>query len=364
MEAKLVLEDGTVFKGKGLGYEGTTWGEVVFNTSMTGYQEILTDPSYRGQLVTLTYPLIGNYGINHNDFESYEIHAGGLIIREDCSRPNHWQSQNTLDVFLKEYKITGITNIDTRALTRRLRSKGSMFGVISSEILDEKELNKIIKQKIKEKRCLVEEVSVSTPTRIPGKGPRVVVMDFGVKYNIVRYLKSLGADIFVLPYSSSAEEVLSYNPDGILLSNGPGDPMDISEKVPEIQSLATKNIPVFGICLGHQLLGLAFGGRTYKLKFGHHGGNHPVKDLRTGKVLITTQNHGYALEDGLPPEIEVTHINLNDGTIEGIKHKDLPVSSVQYHPEAGPGPKDSTLLFNEFINKLTGQRNVKKLVNF
>lgn len=362
MQALLVLEDGKVFKGTALGKKGTTWGEVVFNTSMTGYEEILTDPSYRGQLVTLTYPLIGNYGINGKDLESYEPHLAGLIIKEACFKPNHWQARNNLVGYLNKEKIIGISDIDTRALTRYIREKGSMYGVISSENDDINQLMNLAREKGRQKRELVKEVSLKRTTRIPGRGFRIVVMDFGVKYNILRYLRSLEADLIIVPYDTTAEEVLDYNPDGILLSSGPGDPRDLPEVVEEVKKLVNY-IPVFGICLGHQLLGLAFGASIYKLKFGHHGGNHPVKNLINGRIVITTQNHGYAIADSHLPGLEVTHRNLNDGTIEGIRHKELPVFSLQYHPEAGPGPVDSHSVFEDFINLLQEDR-AKKIVNF
>jgi carbamoyl-phosphate synthase small subunit len=351
MKAVLALEDGRCFEGRALGRKGTTWGEVVFNTSMTGYEEILTDPSYRGQLVTMTYPLIGNYGINEKDFESYEPHLEGLIIKEACELPNHWQQKMTLENYLLKERIIGISDIDTRALTRHIREQGSMYGVISTENLSIKEMVELAQKQKTVKRNLVEEVSLKRATHIPGKGFRIVVMDFGVKYNILRYLRQLDADLIVVPYNTKAEEIYSYNPDGILLSNGPGDPRDLPEVVAEIKKLV-EYYPVFGICLGHQLLGLAFGAEIYKLKFGHHGGNHPVKDLENGKVRITTQNHGYAIADSLPDELEVTALNLNDGTIEGIKHKELPVFSLQYHPEAGPGPEDSAGVFGDYLDIL------------
>lgn len=358
-KAVLVLEDGKIFSGKTLGIIGTTWGEVVFNTSMTGYEKILSDPSYKGQLVTLTYPLIGNYGLNEDDYESYDVHLEGLIIKESCQYPNHWDSNIDINTYFMEKKIIGITDIDTRALTRHIRNMGSMFGAISSEIFDTHELLEIVRQKVKEKVYLVNDVSISTPTRLKGNGPRIVVMDFGVKYNVIRFLKRFNADIFIVPANTSAQEVLNYYPDALLLSSGPGNPADIPEVVEEVKTLIGI-LPIFGICLGHQILGLALGATTYKLKFGHHGGNHPVKDLNSGKVIITTQNHGYAIkEDSLTDEIEVTHINLNDGTIEGMKHKKYPVLSIQYHPEAAPGPNDSNYIFYEFMKIIGDTKKFK-----
>ncbi len=355
MKAILALEDGRFFEGRGLGRKGTTWGEVVFNTSMTGYEEILTDPSYRGQLVTLTYPLIGNYGINEQDFESYEPHLEGLIIKEACEFPNHWQHKMTLQNYLVKENITGIHDIDTRALTRHIREKGSMFGVISTDNLNVDDLVRLANKKKLKKRNLVEEVSLKRATRIPGKGFRIVVMDFGVKYNILRHLRKLDAELVVVPFDTKAEEIYSYKPDGILLSSGPGDPRDLPEVVAEIKKLV-EFYPVFGICLGHQLLGMTFGAEIYKLKFGHHGGNHPVKCQLSGKVKITTQNHGYAIKDNLPSELEITAVNLNDGTVEGLKHKELPAFSLQYHPEAGPGPEDSVDIFYEYLEVLKDSR--------
>jgi len=355
MEAALFLEDGKYYTGKLLGQEGTTWGEIVFNTSMTGFEEILTDPSYRGQIVLLTYPLIGNYGFNEKDIESYNLHLEGLVIKNTCDNPHHWQSNNNLNSYLVKNNKTGITDIDTRSLTKHIRENGNMFGIISSEFKKIENLKEKLFTGVKEKRNLVKEVSVSEPVLVSGDGPRIVVMDFGVKYNILRYLKNAGAELIIVPANTSKEEVMNYSPDGILLSSGPGDPGDLSEIIKEIKKIIGK-IPTFGICLGHQLLGLALGGSTYKMKFGHHGGNHPVKDLNTGKVIITTQNHGYALKDNLPSGIEVTHRNLNDQTIEGMRYTDYAIFSLQYHPEAAPGPADSNYIFHEFISSIEGNK--------
>ena len=359
MTALLVLEDGRLFKGKSLGERGTVIGEVVFNTSMTGYEEILTDPSYRGQLVTLTYPLVGNYGVNKKDNESYRPHLSGLIIKELCTNPNHWQLKSNLSSYLQDEGIVGITDIDTRALTRHIRKKGCMRGIISSKIMDSQKLLSIIKKSELPGEELVKEVSMKKITSYPGNGPRLIIMDFGVKYNIIRNLKNLDAEIITVPYNTGAREILNLSPDGILLSNGPGDPRSLPEVVKEIKKLVN-NVPIFGICLGHQLLGMALGCSIYKLKFGHHGGNHPVKNLQNYSIKITSQNHGYAIKkDSLVPGVEVTHINLNDGTIEGIKHSKYACFSLQYHPEAGPGPDDSNSIFAYFIDIIKSGGNMR-----
>lgn len=354
MKALLVLEDGTVFFGNTFAGQGEVSGEVVFNTGMTGYQEVLTDPSYKGQIVTMTYPLIGNYGINSEDIESGRIQVEGFVVREYEPVPSNWRSQHTLADYLNQQGIVGIEGVDTRALTRRIRLSGAMKGVISTSDLDPDSLMKKAKASPGlVGRDLVKEVTCHRPYEwAPEKTARfnVVALDCGMKFNIARNLAQRGCDITVVPAHSTAEEIRAINPDGIMLSNGPGDPEPITYAVDTIKRLIPY-YPIFGICLGHQLLGLAFGGKTYKLKFGHRGANHPVKNLLTGKVEITSQNHGFCvdMESIKDPEIEITHINLNDQTLEGMRHRTLPIFSVQYHPEASPGPHDSSYLFDEFI---------------
>ena len=351
MKSVLVLEDGTYFPGEGFGQKGETAGEVVFNTCMTGYQEITTDPSYNGQIVTMTYPLVGNYGFNGEDNESYKTHLQGFIVKELCAEPNNWRNSTAPDDYFKKNNIIGLKGIDTRALTQHIRSHGSMFGIISTECGNVDILLEKLKAKMEEKRSLVMEVTTREPYHIPGAGSRVALLDFGVKRNIIRSLQKRGCDIYILPASSTAKEILSVNPDGVLVSNGPGDPKDLPEAKAVLQQLLGKK-PLFGICLGHQLLGLSLGGNTYKLKFGHHGGNHPVKDFITGRCYITSQNHNFALEKDFSNEIEITHMNVNDNTVEGFRHRTLPVLSVQYHPEAAPGPQDSAYLFDEFLKMM------------
>ena len=361
--ALLVLEDGLAFSGHAFGAIGEAAGEVIFNTSMTGYQEILTDPSYRGQLVCMTYPHIGNYGINPEDVEASRIWASGFIVREACPYPSNWRSRKSLDEYLKENGIVAIEGVDTRALTRHIRDAGAMNGIISSVDLNtESLLDKVVRHPSLVGRDLVKGVSCREPYdwtegrwrypdgyRRSGNGDRLVVAyDFGIKRNILRCLVDAGFRVRVVPADFPADDVLAMQPDGVFLSNGPGDPEPLSYAIENIRALLGK-VPIFGICLGHQLLGLACGGRTYKLKFGHHGANQPVKDLSTGKVEITAQNHGFCVDvESLDGKAEITHINLNDGTVEGLRSEKLWFFSVQYHPEASPGPHDALYLFGRF----------------
>lgn len=352
MQGYLLLEDGTYYTGEVFGATGETVGEVVFNTSMTGYQEILTDPSYCGQIVTMTYPLIGNYGINPQDFESKQPYARGFVVKEWCSHPSNWRSEISLEAFLAKHGIMGIAGIDTRALTRKIRSQGAMKGLITSGTEAVEELMERLQTSPGVfGPQLVQRVTTQEAYSIPGQGPRVVVLDFGAKANIIRSLEHYGCQLTVVPASTSAEEIMNLQPQGIMLSNGPGDPTDVLYAVDTVRQLMGK-VPIFGICLGHQIIGLALGAQTYKLKFGHRGGNHPVKDLITGRVYITSQNHGFAIDEESIDKsaVEITHINLNDNTVEGLRHKQLPLFSVQYHPEAAPGPEDSAYLFQQFMD--------------
>ena len=351
MKGKLILQDGTTFRGQLFGgSNSTTEGEVVFNTGMTGYQEILTDPSYCRQIVTLTYPLIGNYGTAKQFNQSRKSFVGGLIVGELCEKPSSSSMEKTLSEFLTAEKIPCLYDVDTRALTKKIRSVGTMKGVIVSEYTSQNTIDEMMALPIR--KNVVEMVTTPVSYTIDaGKNAlNVVTMDFGVKRNILDALRKLNCRVTVVPAKTSAEEILALNPDGIFLSNGPGDPKDVPSVIREVQKLLDKR-PIFGICLGHQIIALAMGANTYKLKFGHRGSNQPVKCLETGKVAITSQNHGYAVDasslKNLP--VKVTHVSLNDGTIEGVRHISLPVTSVQYHPEAAPGPNDSVHLFDEFI---------------
>jgi carbamoyl-phosphate synthase small subunit len=366
-KAILCLEDGRTFLGESFGAQGETTGEVVFNTSLSGYQEVLTDPSYKGQIVTMTYPLIGNYGINEEDSESERPQVEGFVVRELSSRPSNWRSQKTLDQYFKEYSIVGIQGIDTRALTKHIRDAGAQLGIISTVDFDFQSLRKKLEKAPQYGgRDLVKEVTCPQPyaweqgtwsfpqdrrnsSRQIGDRFNVIVYDCGVKRNILRHLVDEGCEVTVVPASFPAEEVLGLRPQGVCLSNGPGDPAAISYVIDNVKKLIGK-LPIMGICLGHQILGLALGGKTYKLKFGHRGGNQPVKDLATGKVAITAQNHGFCvdLETLDTRDVFLTHINLNDQTLEGFRHKQLPLFSVQYHPEASPGPHDASYLFKQF----------------
>ena len=373
--AKLALADGTVFAGVGFGATGETFGEVCFNTSMTGYQEILTDPSYNGQIVTMTYPLIGNYGINAEDVESGGLAIKGFVVRELCREPSNFRSDLSLDEYLRRNNVIGIEGIDTRALVRKLRVSGAMTGVLSTTDLDDASLvQKAQSAPTLVGRDLVQEVMPdaasewnqplsdfvhhpSTPAPWTGEKdtsqPHVVAIDYGMKWNIPRHLRDMGCRVTVVPGTATADDVLSHHPDGVFLSNGPGDPEPLTYAIETIRTLIPQK-PVFGICLGQQLLGLALGGKTFKLKFGHRGANQPVLNKRTGQVEITSQNHGFAVDpETLPDDVEVTHLNLNDNTVEGIRHKTLPVFGVQYHPEASAGPHDSHYLFGEFREMMT-----------
>jgi carbamoyl-phosphate synthase small subunit len=361
--AKLALEDGTVFTGRAFGARGETFGEVVFNTSMTGYQEVLTDPSYKGQIVTMTYPLIGNYGTNEEDTESSKPQVEGFVVRELTRVPSNFRSQGPLNAYLEKHGIIGLEGIDTRALVRRLRVRGAMTGVLSTTDLDDASLvHKARTHPGIVGRDLVREVMPGQPfqwregftnsftTHLPERPAthHVVALDYGMKWHILRCLTQVGCRVTVLPGTATAEQVLAQRPDGVFLSNGPGDPEPLAYAIETIRGVAGKK-PIFGICLGHQLLGLALGAKTFKLKFGHRGANQPVLNQRTNRVEITTQNHGFAVElGGLPADLEPTHINLNDQTLEGMRHRRLPLFSVQYHPEASAGPHDSAYLFEEF----------------
>ncbi|MCZ7558343.1 MAG: glutamine-hydrolyzing carbamoyl-phosphate synthase small subunit [Bacteroidia bacterium] len=353
--AVLVLRDGTVYHGTAFGHVGETSGEVCFNTGMTGYQEILTDPSYSGQIVTMTYPHIGNYGVNDEDVESARIQAAGLIVREGCEIPSNHRATLSLAEWMKRNGVVGIQDIDTRALTRRLRTFGAMNGIISTGTRRVEEL-------IEQARALppmngqdlTGAVTCSAPYHWPSndaaKVYRVAALDFGIKRNILRLLAAHGCDVTVYPARTTAEEILGTSPDGVFLSNGPGDPEAVDYAIETVRALLGR-VPVFGICLGHQLLALALGAKTYKLGFGHRGSNHPVRNLLTGAVEITSQNHGFAVEaESLPTSVTATHWNLNDNTLEGFRCDDIPAFSVQYHPEAAPGPHDSRYLFREFIS--------------
>jgi len=365
--ALLALADGRTFRGRSFGAEGEAEGEIVFNTSMSGYQEVITDPSYCGQMVVMTYPLIGNYGINEEDFESTRPFLTGFIIKELSGIPSNWRSRETLDAFLRRHGVIGLQGIDTRALTRHIRDKGAQQAVISTRDLDPASLVERARSLPGlSGRDLVREVTCSAPydwkegewelltgetrPRPPSaKTCRVVAYDFGIKENILRKLAQAGCEVRVVPASTPAADVLAGEPDGVFLSNGPGDPAAVTYAIENVRELIGK-VPVFGICLGHQILSLALGAGSYKLRFGHHGGNQPVMDLASRKVEITAQNHGFAIDRGaLGKDVEVTSINLNDDTVEGVRHKSLPVFSVQYHPEASPGPHDSDHLFREFV---------------
>jgi len=352
MKRMLVLDDGTVFKGEGFGYDGDTVGEVVFTTGMTGYQESITDQSYNGQIITFTYPLIGNTGINRDDYESISPTCKGIIVKEAARVPSNWRSAMDLDTFLKRKQIVGLSGIDTRMLTRKLRDKGVIKGCIVDASDDIESILAHLHQTILPINN-VQQVSTQSAYPNPGTKRRVVVLDYGLKHSILRELSKRECDCIIMPYNTTAQDVLDQNPDGVMLTNGPGDPKDVPEAIATIQGLLGK-VPVFGICLGHQLLALANKADTYKLKFGHRGFNHPVREIATGRIDFTSQNHGYAVD---PASIDksllmVTHIEINDNTIEGIRHRQVPAFSVQFHPDATPGPHDGNHLFDEFMDMM------------
>jgi carbamoyl-phosphate synthase small subunit len=368
-KAILILEDSCTYEGEAFGARSTTYGEVVFDTSMAGYQEMLTDPSFAGQILAPTYPLIGNYGINESDFESRQIQVRGFAVREYCPQPSHWQSTRTLHEFLLAYGIPGISGIDTRALTRHLRLEGAMMGIVTSEMTAEEALQELKSVPRYDDTDFVRQVSTGKPYEWQSNAPatvdppspslrgasatkqslKIVVLDYGLKYNILRVLSQLGCQTTAISCTASAKDVLALHPDGVVLSPGPSNPALLDDLAETVGDLIGKK-PLMGICLGHQLIGKALGAKTFKLKFGHRGGNHPVRDLATGRVYITAQNHGYAVDaDTLKGELEVSHINLNDGTVEGLRHRDLAILSIQYHSEASPGPLDSMYLFERFL---------------
>lgn len=359
--ATLVLEDGTAFEGKTFTGDGEVAGEVIFTTSMVGYQETLTDPSYRGQIVLFTYPLIGNYGVIPGDEESHKVQAAAVLVREYTPYHSNWASEQSLASLLEEAGVVGVEGIDTRALTRHLRDKGSMRGIISTVERD----SNLLREKASAHPSMVGLDLASTsseltePTLLPAYGEercRIAALDYGVKGSIYKELRSRGASVLAIPGSSGAEEILASEPDGIFLSNGPGDPAALQEAVDTLKPVLGE-VPTFGICLGHQLIGLALGCDTYKMPFGHHGANHPVRNVRNGRIEITSQNHGFSIrEESLPDNVEMTHRNLYDGTVEGIENKDLRVWSVQYHPESSPGPRDSGYLFDGFVETVCGER--------
>jgi carbamoyl-phosphate synthase small subunit len=359
MQGMLVLENGVVFEGRLIGDLKQTYGEVVFNTSMTGYQETLTDPSYAGQIVIMTYPLIGNYGINADDFESHRSHVSGFIVGELCPTPSNFRSVFTVEEYLKSQGVVGLADIDTRHLVRIIREHGAMKAYIipkslecNIKLLEFPELSKNLVASISRKTRATYE-----PSNVKNQNNHIVIYDFGLKQSLIRSLHALGCRVTVVPYNMTVDELVKLCPDGVLFSNGPGDPMNLIDIAPELRKVA-ELFPTIGICYGHQMLALAFGMTTRKMHYGHRGGNHPVKDLRTGKVYITSQNHGYVIEpESLDStEMIVTHVNVNDGTVEGIRHKSLPVFSVQYHPEACPGPKDTLFFFEDFIRMINHNR--------
>jgi len=364
--AYLLLEDGRQFRGEAMGALDSTLGEVVFNTSMTGYQEVLTDPSYAGQIIVMTYPMIGNYGINAIDTESSKVHVAGFVVRELSSSFSNWRAEDGLDAYLKRAGVVGLTGVDTRALTRHLRSAGAMrAGIAPAGVAPEALMERIQAHPQMEGLDLTCGVSTAEPYELAAVGEErfhVLTYDFGVKRHSLKYLAERGCRVTTFPGQAQAEELLEQNPDGLFLSNGPGDPEAVEHAMRTIRAFAAKEIPIFGICLGHQLLGRAFGGRTYKLLYGHRAANHPVRRLEDGTIEITSQNHGFAVRRGAgdqvegAPDLRVTHVNLNDQTMEGLEHRELPLFSVQYHPEAAPGPHDSLYLFDRFTEAMAARR--------
>jgi len=354
VRARLALEDGLVLHGRSLGAGGWAGGEVVFTTAMTGYQEVLSDPSYRGQVVTMAYPLIGNYGMGVEAWESYRPHVAGFVVSEAAGRPHHWRSESSLPTFMANWNVVGIAGVDTRRLVRHLRTHGLQRGVISTEDISDAELvARAWSLPDIGTLDLVGDVSIRERRRHAGPGPQVVVLDCGLKWGITENLHRRGCGTWVLPHLTTAEEILDLNPAGLVLSPGPGDPARLGHQVTQVQRLWGR-LPIFGICLGHQIIGRAAGANTFKLPFGHRGSNHPVKDLERGRVCVTTQNHGYAVDETTldRSEVVVTHRNLNDGTVEGLRHRSLPIMSVQYHPEGRPGPLDSGYLFEEWMTMI------------
>ncbi len=354
MEGLLYLEDGTVFHGKGFGFPKTSIGELVFNTAMTGYQEILTDPSYSGQIINFTYPLIGNYGIAQDENESKEICAFGVIAKHISFQPSNYKSIDTIDQWLFKREVAGLFEMDTRAITRKIRTCGAMKCVISNEDLSIAQAKKLCEETTLHQEQM-KHAGTDKLIHIPGNGPRVCIWDFGIKASILKELQKRNCDIYLFPYYSTAEQILSMKPDGLFLSNGPGDPKEAHEAISELKKLLTA-LPIFGICMGHQILAQAFGGSTYKMKFGHRGANHGVFDKELGRSSITSQNHGFAVdaESLFLSGMEVSHINLNDRSVEGMRHRNLPVFSVQFHPEASPGPNDTSYLFDHFLELMKG----------
>ncbi|WP_374018538.1 carbamoyl phosphate synthase small subunit [Paenibacillus thiaminolyticus] len=362
MQARLLLEDGTLFTGAGFGADGETTGEVVFSTGMTGYQEVLSDPSYCGQIVTMTYPLIGNYGITRDDFEAIRPHVHGFVVRRHELVPSNWRAEYSVDRLLKEYGVVGISGIDTRMLTRKLRHYGTMKGILTTG----NEPVEALMERLAGTESRMDQVALTSTKHIyscPGEGPRIVLVDYGAKSGILRELTKRGCDVVVVPHDTTADEIRRLRPDGIQLSNGPGDPKNVPHAVATVRELIGE-FPLFGICLGHQIFALACGADTGRLKFGHRGGNHPVKELATNRCYITSQNHGYTVveESVKGTDLQVTHINNNDKTIEGLKHATAPAFSVQYHPEASPGPYDSSYLFDQFLDMIREQQSYRTSV--